>query len=142
MGWPLIPYPKTAPGRLVVNLGQAVVEAVREARYLDRLGFAVPDVTLHAALQAGRLRAAAEGLAAMLAAYYKARSCCIKSLVDRVSEQQGCGASCARCCCNACTHAMGDDSAAARGLRQRRALHTVLALLPGLLALSSTTSHA
>ena len=68
--------PQPCAGRLVVNLGQAVVEAVREARYLDRLGFAVPDVTLHAALQAGRLRAAAEGLAAMLAAYYKARCCC------------------------------------------------------------------
>ncbi len=53
---------------------------MREARYLDRLGFAVQDVTLHAALQAGRLRAAAEGLAAMLAAYYKARSCCTTSL--------------------------------------------------------------
>ena len=49
---------------------------MREARYLDRLGFAVPEVTLHAALQAGRFRAAAEGLTAMLAAYYKARACC------------------------------------------------------------------
>ena len=57
--------------RLVVNFSQAVVEAVREARYLDRLGFAVPDVALHAALQASRFRAAVEGLSLMLAAYYK-----------------------------------------------------------------------
>ncbi|KAK9825454.1 hypothetical protein WJX81_002895 [Elliptochloris bilobata] len=56
--------------KLVVNLGQAVVEAVREARYLDRLGFAVPGVALHAALQASRFRAAVEGLSLMLAAYY------------------------------------------------------------------------
>ena len=56
---------------MVVNLGQAVIEAVREARYLDRLGFAVPEVALHAALQASHFRAAVEGLANMLASYYK-----------------------------------------------------------------------
>lgn len=57
--------------RVVVNLGQAVIEAVREARYLDRLGFKVPEVALHAALQASHFRAAVEGLTNMLAAYYK-----------------------------------------------------------------------
>ena len=56
---------------MVVNLGQAVIEAVREARYLDRLGFAVPEVALHAALQASHVRAAVEGLTNMLASYYK-----------------------------------------------------------------------
>lgn len=56
---------------MVVNLGQAVIEAVREARYLDRLGFAVPEVALHAALQASHFRAAVEGLTNMLASYYK-----------------------------------------------------------------------
>ena len=57
--------------RVVVNRGQAVIEAVREARYLDRLGFVVPEVALHAALQASHFRAAAEGLTNMLASYYK-----------------------------------------------------------------------
>ena len=46
---------------------------VKEARALDRLGLAVPEAAVHAALQAGRMLTVEETLGDMLAEYYKVR---------------------------------------------------------------------
>ena len=43
---------------------------IKEARALDRLGFAVPEAAVHAALQAGCLALIEESLNDMLAEYY------------------------------------------------------------------------
>lgn len=55
--------------RIVVNLGEELHEVTREARGLDRLGFAVPETVASIALQYPQLQASADGLAAMLARY-------------------------------------------------------------------------
>ena len=46
---------------------------IKEARALDRLGLAVPEAAVHAALQAHRMLTVEETLGDMLAEYYKVR---------------------------------------------------------------------
>ena len=60
--------------RLTVNLGHQLTELVKEARALDRLGFAIPEAALHAALQAPRLQASADALAAVLEEHHAVRA--------------------------------------------------------------------
>jgi Dynein heavy chain, N-terminal region 1 len=55
--------------RVVVNLGEELEGVMREARGLDRLGFAVPETVASITLQYPQLRSAAEDLAAMLLRY-------------------------------------------------------------------------
>lgn len=50
----------------VVNLLPALLRLIREARHLDRMGFAVPELVVNVALQEGRLRVQAEALAGLL----------------------------------------------------------------------------
>jgi hypothetical protein len=57
-----------------VNLGAQLLELVREARGLDRLGFALPEAALHAALQAPRLQGYADALATVVAEHAAARA--------------------------------------------------------------------
>lgn len=46
---PILKSPES--GKLVVNFGQELVQLIRETKYLDRLGFTVPEVALNVALQ-------------------------------------------------------------------------------------------
>jgi dynein heavy chain len=43
-------------GRVVVNFNGDLVELMRETRYLDRMGFAIPEIALNVALQVRVLR--------------------------------------------------------------------------------------
>ena len=43
-------------GRVVVNFPPALLRLMREAKYLDQLGFAVPQLAVNLALQEGQLR--------------------------------------------------------------------------------------
>jgi len=60
--------------RIEVNFSHELTELIREARALDRLGFAIPESTLHVVLQSDRLLIVQEILSAMLADYYKVNS--------------------------------------------------------------------
>lgn len=51
---------------LAVNLSPQLLQLIREAKYLDRLGFAVPELAVSVALQEGRFHQQAESLAALL----------------------------------------------------------------------------
>ena len=53
-----------------MNHSRGLWMLIKEARALDRLGFAVPEGAVHAALQAGRLALMEESLNDMLAEYY------------------------------------------------------------------------
>eukprot|EP00884_Botryococcus_braunii_P017522 jgi/Botrbrau1/4453/Bobra.0348s0039.1 len=68
------PLLRTLPdcSRIVVNLGEELEGVMREARGLDRLGFAIPETVASIALQHPQLRSAAEGLEAMMAKYDQA----------------------------------------------------------------------
>lgn len=69
-----------SPCRIVVNLGEELHEVTREARGLDRLGFAVPETVASIALQFPQLQANADGLTAMLARYHQVPHCAKTSL--------------------------------------------------------------
>ena len=49
-----------------VNFSPGLLQLIREAKYLDRLGFPVPELAVNVALQEGRFRQQIEGLVALL----------------------------------------------------------------------------
>ena len=53
-----------------MNHSRELRTLIKEARALDRLGFAVPEAAVHAALQAGRLALMEESLNDTLEEYY------------------------------------------------------------------------
>ena len=58
---------------IAVNRSGQLWLLIKEARALDRLGLAVPEAAVHAALQAQRMLTVEETLGDMLAEYYKVR---------------------------------------------------------------------
>ena len=59
---------------MVINLAPGLLRLVREAKYLDQLGFALPEIVVNAALQERRLRQHVEELRDMLGQYYQVGS--------------------------------------------------------------------
>lgn len=57
--------------RVSVNFGLALTTMMREARYLDRMGFTIPDLVLNVALQEDKYHQCVEGITTMLDTYYK-----------------------------------------------------------------------
>lgn len=60
-----------------MNFSYELTLLIREAKALDRLGFAIPESALHVVLQADHLLSSQESLSAMLADYYKVRACAL-----------------------------------------------------------------
>jgi hypothetical protein len=58
--------------RIEVNFSDEMTLLMREARALNRLGFAIPEAALHAVLQADHLLTIQESVTTMLADYNKA----------------------------------------------------------------------
>lgn len=56
-------------GNVIVNFSPALAQLIREARYLDRMGFSIPEAALNVALQEAKYRKAAEALRALLASH-------------------------------------------------------------------------
>ncbi len=63
------------PGRVVVNFHADLTSLIRETRYLDKMGFAVPELALQLALQEPKYDAWLEQLERMLAHYYQVGGC-------------------------------------------------------------------
>jgi hypothetical protein len=66
--------------RLAINFEPALLRLIREAKYLDQLGFSVPEVVVNTALQERRLRQHIEELSGMVAHYYQAGGCWVQGL--------------------------------------------------------------
>jgi|MDSW01.2.fsa_nt_gb dynein heavy chain len=56
-------------GKIVVNFDKELVVLIRESKYLDRMGFAVPETALNVTLQEDKYHSFVESLNAMLGAY-------------------------------------------------------------------------
>jgi dynein heavy chain len=56
-------------GTIIVNFDSALVVLIRESKYLDRMGFAVPETALNVTLQEDKYHAYVESLNAMLSTY-------------------------------------------------------------------------
>jgi hypothetical protein len=61
-------------GRVEVNFHTDLTRLIRETRYLDRMGFTLPEIALNVALQEDKFLHWLEGLNAMLAKYYQVGS--------------------------------------------------------------------
>ncbi|PNH08033.1 Dynein-1-alpha heavy chain, flagellar inner arm I1 complex [Tetrabaena socialis] len=80
--------------RVEVNFHTDLVRLIRETRYLDRMGFPIPEIALNVALQEDKFLLWLEGLNSMLAKYYE----CIdqlspveRELMERkLEELEGC----------------------------------------------------
>lgn len=57
--------------RIVINFAPALLRLIREAKYLDQLGFSIPEVAVNTALQERRFRQHIEELRDMLEHYYR-----------------------------------------------------------------------
>ena len=55
--------------KILVNFDEQLVVLIRESKYLDRMGFAVPETALNVTLQEDKYHQYVESLNAMLAAY-------------------------------------------------------------------------
>ena len=70
--------PPSAEDRVVVNFHPELVALLRESRYLDRMGFAIPETALKVTLQEDKFNACRQALYEMLQRY--------RTAVDRLSE--------------------------------------------------------
>ncbi|CAD7701503.1 unnamed protein product, partial [Ostreobium quekettii] len=61
-------------GRISVNFHNNLTQLMRETRYLDRMGFAIPEVALNVALQEDKYHQCVEALEIMLEHYYQVLS--------------------------------------------------------------------
>ena len=68
----------SAEDHVVVNFHPELIALLRESRYLDRMGFAIPETTLKVALQEDKFNACRQALYEMLQRY--------RAAVDRLSE--------------------------------------------------------
>lgn len=59
--------------RVEVNFHSDLTRIIRETRYLDRMGFAMPEIALNVALQEDKYLAWLEGLESLLEHYYEVR---------------------------------------------------------------------
>ena len=57
-------------GKILVNFDEQLVILIREAKYLDRMGFAVPETALNVTLQEDKYKQYVENLNAMLSSYF------------------------------------------------------------------------
>ena len=48
-----------------------LTKLIRETRYLDRMGFVIPEVALNVALQESKFLQCTDGLSTMLESYYQ-----------------------------------------------------------------------
>ena len=60
-------------GKIVVNFDPELTTLIRESKYLDRMGFPVPETALNVTLQEDKYHAYVEALRAMLASHAQAR---------------------------------------------------------------------
>lgn len=60
--------------RVEVNFHPDLVRLIRETRYLDRMGFPIPEIALNVALQEDKFLQWLEGLNSMLFKYYEVRA--------------------------------------------------------------------
>lgn len=60
---------KETGGKIVVNFHPDLTRLIRETRYLDRLGFQVPDIAINLALQEEKYHSFVSGLNEMLSSY-------------------------------------------------------------------------
>ncbi len=58
-------------GRVEVNFHSDLVQIIRETRYLDRMGFSIPEIALNIALQEAKYHQWLEGLNMMLQRFYE-----------------------------------------------------------------------
>ena len=72
----------SAEDHVVVNFHPELIALLRESRYLDRMGFAIPETTLKVALQEDKFNACRQALYEMLQRY--------RAAVDRLSEMERC----------------------------------------------------
>ena len=70
----------SAEDHVVVNFHPELIALLRESRYLDRMGFAIPETTLKVALQEDKFNACRQALYEMLQRY--------RAAVDRLSEME------------------------------------------------------
>ena len=67
---PIFRYDGEGPNaKIVVNFDEQLVVLIRESKYLDRMGFAVPETALNVTLQEDKYHQYVESLKSMLAAY-------------------------------------------------------------------------
>ncbi|GMH41526.1 hypothetical protein BSKO_09436 [Bryopsis sp. KO-2023] len=58
-------------GKIEVNFHNDLTQLIRETRYLDRMGFTIPDIALNVTLQEDKYHQCVEGLNRMLENYYQ-----------------------------------------------------------------------
>lgn len=91
--------PSPAAGRVEVNFHADLTRLIRETRYLDKMGFAVPELALQLALQEPKYDAWLEQLEHMLAHYYQVGeggAACPRCQMDLLAS-----VCCARLACSA-----------------------------------------
>ena len=66
---------KSGKGEVVVNFSEDLILLMRETRYLDRMGFEVPDIALNTTLQEDKYYTLRERISAMLADYHEVKAC-------------------------------------------------------------------
>ena len=63
--------PKLHARRVSVNFSMQLIKLIRETRYLDRMGFNIPEIALNVTLQEEKYYSCTDGLANMLEQYYQ-----------------------------------------------------------------------
>lgn len=61
-------------GRIGLNFHTDLTQLIRETRYLDRMGFTIPDIALNVTLQENKYHQCLEGLNRMIDNYYQVSS--------------------------------------------------------------------
>ena len=61
----------TPSGMVMVNFHADLLLVIRETRYLDRMGFRIPEIALNVALQDDKFNSWLEGLNVMLDRFYE-----------------------------------------------------------------------
>ena len=65
------PLPLTPSGTVLVDFHSDLILVIRETRYLDRMGFHIPEIALNVALQDDKYNTWLEGLNVMLDRFYE-----------------------------------------------------------------------
>ena len=89
---PILRFDEEDKGKIVVNFDPQLVVLIRESKYLDRMGFAVPETALNVTLQEDKYHEFVESLNAMLATYTR---CSRRSPRSRPSSSRTTSPSCA-----------------------------------------------
>lgn len=65
-------------GKIEVNFHTDLTQLIRETRYLDRMGFTIPDIALNITLQENKYHQCLDGLNRMLENYYLVSISCVR----------------------------------------------------------------